>query len=86
MPAAEVEKLSDQQRQGEWVMLRLRLSNGVAFDDYAARWGHDARNVYADELDRLTKLGLLEVAPRRFALSDAGLAVADTIASEFLRV
>jgi oxygen-independent coproporphyrinogen-3 oxidase len=86
LPAAELEQLSDQQRQGEWVMLRLRLSDGVAFDEYAARWGQDARAVYADELARLAKLGLLDVTPRRFALSDAGLAVADAIASEFLRV
>jgi oxygen-independent coproporphyrinogen-3 oxidase len=86
LPAAELEKLSDPQRQGEWVMLRLRLSDGVVFDDYAARWGSDARDVYADELNRLTKPGLLHVSSHRFALSDAGLAVADAIASEFLRV
>ena len=86
LPAADLEKLSDDQRQGEWVMLRLRLSEGVAFDGYAARWGRDAREVYADELNRLTKLGLLNVTERHFALSDGGLAVADAIASEFLRV
>jgi oxygen-independent coproporphyrinogen-3 oxidase len=86
LPAAELEKLSDEQRQGEWVMLRLRLSDGVAFDDYASRWGRDAREVYADELSRLAKLGLLDVSARRFGLSDGGLAVADAIASEFLRV
>jgi coproporphyrinogen III oxidase-like Fe-S oxidoreductase len=62
------------------------LSDGVVFDDYAARWGRDAREVYADELSRLTKLGLLDVSARRFGLSDGGLAVADAIASEFLRV
>jgi coproporphyrinogen III oxidase-like Fe-S oxidoreductase len=67
-------------------MLRLRLSDGVAFDDYAAQWGRDAREVYSDELNRLAKLRLLDVDARRFALSDGGLAVADAIASEFLRV
>lgn len=86
LPAAELEKLSDEQRQGEWVMLRLRLSDGAVFDDYAARWGRDARADYADELNRLAKLGLLDVNARRFALSDGGVAVADAIASEFLRV
>jgi len=45
-----------------------------------------AREDYADELNRLTKLGLLHVTAHRFALSDAGLAVADAIASEFLRI
>lgn len=86
LPAADLEKLSDAQRQGEWVMLRLRLSMGIDFDEFAARWGCDARSVYRDELHRLSKLGLLEVGERRFGLSDAGLAVADALASEFLRV
>jgi hypothetical protein len=31
-------------------------------------------------------LGLLDISQARFALSDAGLAVADAVASEFLRV
>jgi oxygen-independent coproporphyrinogen-3 oxidase len=86
LPAAELEKLAPDQRRGEWVMLRLRLSQGVAFADYAERWGRDAREDYSDELARLSKVGLLVIDDARFVLSDAGLAVADAIASEFLRV
>jgi oxygen-independent coproporphyrinogen-3 oxidase len=85
LPAADLETLTSEQRQGEWVMLRLRLAGGIDFDEYAARWGHDARAVYHDELTHLTGLGLLEMDDRRFAVSDAGLAVADAIAAEFLR-
>jgi coproporphyrinogen III oxidase-like Fe-S oxidoreductase len=86
LPAAELEQLGPDQRRGEWVMLRLRLDEGVGFDAYAARWGRDARADYAGELAQLTKLGLIEVTPERFTLSDAGLAVADAVAGEFLRV
>jgi oxygen-independent coproporphyrinogen-3 oxidase len=86
LPAAELERLGPDQRRGEWVMLRLRLGQGVGFDEYAARWGGDARADYAGELAQLTKLGLIEVTPRGFTLSDAGLAVADAVAGEFLRV
>jgi len=86
LPLAEFEHLSDEQRRGEWVMLRLRLAEGVAFADYTARWGRDAREVYADELQRLSAPGLLEVTQERFVLSEAGLAVADAVAAEFLRV
>ena len=67
-------------------MLRLRLAGGVDFSEYAARWDHDARAVYADELSRFGKVGLLDVDGARFALSERGLAVADAVASEFLRV
>jgi oxygen-independent coproporphyrinogen-3 oxidase len=86
LPAADVERLTDDQRRGEWVMLRLRLAGGVVLSDYAGRWGRDARDDYADELARLSKVGLLEVTGERFALSERGLAVADGVASEFLRV
>jgi oxygen-independent coproporphyrinogen-3 oxidase len=86
LPAADLERLTAEQRRGEWVMLRLRLAEGVGFADYAGRWGRDARDDYAAELAHLSKLGLLDVSGARFALSDAGLAVADTVASEFIRV
>jgi len=85
LPVAELEKLSDEQRMGEWVMLRLRLSGGIEFGAFAERWGCDARSVYGDEIERLEKLGLIEVRAERFVLSEAGLAVADAIAGEFLR-
>jgi oxygen-independent coproporphyrinogen-3 oxidase len=86
LPAADLERLAPEQRRGEWVMLRLRLAEGVDFADYAGRWGVDARTEYAGELAHLSKLGLLDVGDTRFALTDAGLAVADAVASEFLRV
>jgi oxygen-independent coproporphyrinogen-3 oxidase len=86
LPAAELEQLSDPQRMGEWVMLRLRLSAGINFDEFAARWSCDAREVYSEALQHLSKLGLIQIETQRFSLSDAGLAVADAVASEFLRV
>jgi oxygen-independent coproporphyrinogen-3 oxidase len=86
LPAADLEKLTIRQREGEWVMLRLRLAGGVEFADYAARWGGDAREVYSDELARLGRVGLLEVTAAGFSVSERGLAVADAVASEFLRV
>ena len=86
LPAADLERLTPEQRRGEWVMLRLRLAEGVDFAAYADRWGVDARGEYAGELAHLAELGLIEISDARFALSDPGLAVADAVASEFLRV
>jgi oxygen-independent coproporphyrinogen-3 oxidase len=86
LPIAEFEHLSEAQRRGEWVMLRLRLAQGVSFAEYADRWGGDARDVYADELRRLSAPGLLQVTQERFVLSESGLAVADAVAAEFLHV
>jgi coproporphyrinogen III oxidase-like Fe-S oxidoreductase len=65
-------------------MLQLRRSCGLNFADFAARTALDARSLYADQINRLSKLGLLEVDERAFRLSPAGLNVADAIAGEFL--
>jgi oxygen-independent coproporphyrinogen-3 oxidase len=84
LPAAELERLSADQRRGEWVMLRLRLSDGVNFAEYASRFGRDAREDYADALGRLTALHLIEVDDRGFRLTETGIPVADAVAAEFL--
>jgi oxygen-independent coproporphyrinogen-3 oxidase len=84
LPASDVEILSPRQRAGERVMLRLRLTGGLNFADFSARSGLDARSVYADQIDRLHALGLLEVDDQAFRLSAAGLNVADAVAGEFL--
>lgn len=86
LPAADFEELSPEQRIGEWMMLGLRLNRGIDFSDYAARAGCDAREVYSDQLDHLSKLGLITIDREGFRLSEAGLAVADAIAAEFLQV
>lgn len=84
LPAADHEVLLPRQRFGEWVMLRLRLQEGIAFADFAARWGCDAREVYADVLGRLRGVGLIEIDDAGFGLSEAGIVVADGVAGEFL--
>jgi oxygen-independent coproporphyrinogen-3 oxidase len=83
-PAVEAEVLSSSQRAGELAMLLLRLTRGLIYNDFTAGTGFDARSVYADQIDRLLRLRLLEVTDRGFRLSEAGLPVADAVAAEFL--
>jgi oxygen-independent coproporphyrinogen-3 oxidase len=84
LPAGELEILDPLRRAGELVMLQLRLTRGVEFADFAARSGYDARQLYADQLDRFGRAGLLQIDERGFRLTEAGLNVADAIAAEFL--
>jgi oxygen-independent coproporphyrinogen III oxidase len=84
LPAIDYERLSSRQRGGELVMLMLRLSRGVRFDEFAGRTGSDARDVFADQLDQLSRRGLIEITPDSFRLTESGIDVADAIASEFL--
>jgi len=84
LPAVEVEMLSPARRAGELAMLLLRLSQGLIYDDFSDRTGLDAREIYADPLDRLTRPGLIVADERGFRLSERGFELADAIGAEFL--
>jgi coproporphyrinogen III oxidase-like Fe-S oxidoreductase len=65
-------------------MLLLRLRDGLDFAAFTARTRYDARQIYADQIDRLARPGLIEVDARGLRLTERGLAVADAVAAEFL--
>jgi oxygen-independent coproporphyrinogen III oxidase len=85
LPAVEIEILTARQRAGELAMLMLRLSSGIVHADFAARVGLNAPDIFAEVIDRLAPLGLLDVSETAIRLSERGLPVADSIAAEFLQ-
>jgi oxygen-independent coproporphyrinogen-3 oxidase len=87
LPAADVEQLSPDQRAGELAMLMLRLDRGIEFDRFTSRTnGRDARTLFAGQLDRLARLGLITVDDQSARLTERGINVADAVAAEFLDV
>jgi oxygen-independent coproporphyrinogen III oxidase len=82
--ADEIEQLSPRQRAGELAMLLLRLSRGLVYDEFISHAGLDARKLFADPIDRYSRWGLLEADEIGVRLSEKGLAVADSIAAEFI--
>jgi oxygen-independent coproporphyrinogen-3 oxidase len=84
LPAVDVEVLSPQQRAGELVMLQLRLTRGLILADFADQTKLDARRLYSDVIDRLTRAGLITVDDDAIRLTDRGLDVADAVAAEFV--
>ncbi|HRK30213.1 MAG TPA: radical SAM family heme chaperone HemW [Tepidisphaeraceae bacterium] len=84
LPAAEVEQLTQPQRMGEHAMLRLRLTDGIDVADFAARWNDDPITRFADPITRYGRQGLLVASEKSIRLTEAGVAVADAIAAEFL--
>jgi oxygen-independent coproporphyrinogen-3 oxidase len=87
LPAIDVEALSPGQRAGELAMLMLRLDTGIDFRQFAARTGGlDARTLFADQVERLARVGLITVGGGTIQLTDAGINVADAVAAEFLDV
>lgn len=84
LPAIEREQLSTDRRSSEYAMLRLRLTEGIVWRDFVDRWGRDARRVFADPIARYSARGLLISDEAGIRLTEAGVAVADALAAEFL--
>lgn len=85
LPATDVEHLDPLQRAGELAMLMLRLTRGIQFADFSARTRLDAQDLFAEPIERLTKLGLVRTDPDALRLTDPGLDVADAVSAEFLQ-
>jgi oxygen-independent coproporphyrinogen-3 oxidase len=82
---AESEAISHELEMGETMMVGLRLlEEGMAFDRFASRFGVDLREVYVREINRLVKLGLLEVKPDRVRLTRSGRLVGNRVFREFV--
>jgi oxygen-independent coproporphyrinogen-3 oxidase len=85
LPAIEMEHLSPSRRAGELAMLLLRLSRGLNFADFSDRTGGlDARAIWGDIINRYARERLLDVDESAVRLSESGIAVADSLAAEFL--
>lgn len=84
LPATDVERLTQAQRNGETAMLMLRLSGGINFADYAGRSGCDVRVDFREPVLRLEQLGLISVDADAIRLTESGINVADAVSAEFL--
>ena len=81
--AEEFERLTAQQRAGELAMLMLRMAEGLKYDIFARRLGQDAQKLFAIQLQRLAKAGIIRLNPHAAALTDRGIEIADTASLEF---
>ena len=82
---AESEPISRELEMGETMMLGLRLlEEGVRFERFASRFGVDVRDVYQRELERLLRMGLIEVDAERVRLSHQARLVGNRVFGEFL--
>jgi oxygen-independent coproporphyrinogen-3 oxidase len=70
---------------GETMMLGLRLvREGVPFAHFAARYGVELRDAFADELARLQAQGLITLDGARVRLTPRGMLVGNQVFAEFL--
>ncbi|APC07702.1 radical SAM family heme chaperone HemW [Neomoorella thermoacetica] len=84
LPRAEIEVTTPRQQMAETMFMGLRLLAGVNLQAFRQRFGKDAREVYAGEMERLLRAGLVEVRGHHLKLTERGLPLANEVFAAFV--
>ncbi len=80
----EREQISPRERKNEYVMLRMRMRDGVLFDEYRKRFQDDFETDYGKALSAYITQGLVVRSKKGYAFSPKGMCVSNEILSEIL--
>ncbi|MEE1114242.1 MAG: radical SAM family heme chaperone HemW [Eubacterium sp.] len=83
-PEREKEILTEADLRAEFMILGLRLTNGVSSREFEERFGAGLDEVYGSVIRKYRSLGFLETEGDRVRLNRKGLSVSNTIMAEFL--
>lgn len=81
---AEREEISGRAQMGEYIMLRLRLREGVQLNEFYRRFGCDFREMYSSKLDFYIKRGYMREERDSIYLTPDGMFVSNYILSDIL--
>ena len=80
----ERERPTPLQRANEYVMLRMRLCDGVCVAEFDERFGLSFENLFGKTVKRFLKMGLIEGTDKGYRFTAEGMLVSNAILSELL--
>lgn len=80
----EEERLTPREFAGETAVQMLRLTRGIDLAKFYEVTGHDARELFAEQIENFIGLGLLEDADTSIRLTRRGLPLGNRVMSEFV--
>ena len=80
----DFETIEPWERAGEYVMLRMRLTDGVEEGEFTRRFGMDFRDMYEEKLAPFIRAGYARHEDTRWYLTPKGMFVSNAILSEVL--
>ncbi len=83
-PSENVQIIDRKESIKEYMILRLRLIDGIDADEFEKRFGENIFKLFARQFDRLLKRGLLESDGKLIKLSPLGLDLANQVFLEFI--
>lgn len=84
-PECWEERIDTRTEMSETAFLGLRLLEGLDIGEFRKRFGRDILEVYGREINRLTVLGLVEMADGRIRLTPRGLMMGNVVFAEFIQ-
>ncbi|MBR4071753.1 MAG: radical SAM family heme chaperone HemW [Clostridia bacterium] len=78
------EQISGRAMMGEYIMLRLRLSEGLVLSDFQRKFGYDFEEMYGSKLRPYIEGGYMIRTRDSFALTPRGMFVSNYILSDIL--
>lgn len=84
IPSENHEVIGIKESMTEFMILGLRLIEGINIEDFRLRFGKDLYNVYGNEIDKLSYRGFIVVENGYIRLSDIGLDYANQVFMEFV--
>jgi len=80
----DIEIISEEDALAEFMFLGLRLTEGVSFDRFYARFGQEMKNIYGSQIAELVKDGLLEEDETGIRLTARGVDISNYVFEKFL--
>ncbi len=84
-PVAEEEALSEADLIVEYIMLRLRLRQGISFNDYGARFGHSFISCFEEAVHKTQKAGLITVGSDGIRPTLKGFDLQNALIGEYIK-
>jgi oxygen-independent coproporphyrinogen-3 oxidase len=78
------EKIGELEREAEFIMLGLRLSEGISKSEFLARFGVDFDEKYGEKIKMIEKLGYFSQNGQNLALNERGFEVSNMILAQIL--
>lgn len=79
-----IQEIDRQESMSEYMILGLRLIDGVKAADFEARYGESLEKVYGEKLGKLVGMELVERTGDNYRLTSYGLDIANMVFSEFI--
>lgn len=82
--SGEKNVLTERDRISEYIIMRLRLTDGISEDAFFEKFKADFYQAFRETIDRFTAMGLIEHKNRSYRLTEAGIDVSNSVMCEFV--